>query len=264
MKISPHSVISDQVKLGENVRVDHFTHIYEDVVIGDNTWIASNVTIFPGTRLGADCKVYPGTVLGAIPQDLKFAGEYTTLEIGDNVVIRECCTLNRGTKFHYKTAVKNNAFLMAYVHVAHDCIIGQNTILANAVTLAGHVEIGDYAIVGGLTAVQQFSRIGAHTMVGGGSLVRKDVPPFVKASREPLSYVGVNSVGLRRRGFKEEQIESIQDIYRELFVNGSNVTRSIDRIINELRPSNERTLILEFINASEKGIIRGLMHSSEL
>ena len=264
MNISPQSVVSSNAKLGANVHIEPFTHIWEDVVIGPNSWIASNVTIFPGTRLGSNCKVYPGSVLGAIPQDLKFAGEYTTLEIGDNVVIRECCTLNRGTKYLNKTVIKDRCLLMAYVHVAHDCIIGKDVILSNAVNLAGHVEIGDFAIIGGLTAVQQFTKIGAHSMVGGGSLVRKDVPPYVKASREPLSYIGVNSIGLRRRGFEDGQIQIIQEIYRELFVNGSNVTKSIERIISDLQPSKERTLILDFINASEKGIIRGLMHSSEL
>ena len=263
MKISPQSVVSENAHLGEGVTIDPFSTIHEDVIIGQNTWIGSNVTVFPGTRLGADCKVFPGSVIGAIPQDLKFVGEYTTLEIGDNVIIRECCTLNRGTKFLYKTVIKEEALLMAYVHVAHDCIVGKGAILSNAVNLAGHVEIGDYAIVGGMSAVHQFVKIGAHAMIGGGSLVRKDVPPYVKASREPLSYIGVNSIGLRRRGFEEHQIRLIQDIYRELFVQGSNITRSIERILEDIAPSTERTLILDFINASERGVIRGLMLSSE-
>lgn len=263
MSISPQSVVSEKAKLGQDVVIDPFSTIHEDVIIGDNTWVGSNVTIFPGTRLGSNCKIFPCSVVGAIPQDLKFVGEYTTLEIGDNVVIRECCTLNRGTKFQNKTVIKDNALLMAYVHVAHDCIVGAGSILSNAVNLAGHVEIGDYAIVGGMSAVHQFVKVGTHAMIGGGSLVRKDVPPYVKASREPLSYIGVNSIGLRRRGFEEQQIRHIQDIYRELFVHGSNITKSIDRILEEMPSSAERTLILDFINASERGVIRGLMLSSE-
>ena len=263
MSISPHSVISEKSQLGQNVTIGPFTTIYEDVIIGNNTIIGPNVSIFPGTRLGSNCQVFSGAALGAIPQDLKFAGEYTTLEIGDNVTIREFCTLNRGTKYLYKTVVEDNALLMAYVHVAHDCVIGKNAILSNAVTLAGHVEIADYVIIGGISAVQQFVKIGAHSMIGGGCLVRKDVPPYIRASREPLSYIGVNSIGLRRRGYKEDQITRIQDIYRELFVNGSNVSKSISRILEDLPSSSERTLILDFVNGSERGVIRGLMISSE-
>ncbi|MEE9371516.1 MAG: acyl-ACP--UDP-N-acetylglucosamine O-acyltransferase [Saprospiraceae bacterium] len=261
MAISPHSVISDKAHLGKNVTIAPFCTIYEDVIIGDNTCIGPNVSIYPGTRMGNNCKIFSGAALGAIPQDLKFNGEYTTLEIGDNVVIREYCTLNRGTKYHYKTVVDDNALIMAYVHIAHDCIVGKNTILSNAVTLAGHVEIADYAIIGGMSAVHQFVKIGAHSMIGGGCLVRKDVPPFVRASREPVSYIGVNAIGLRRRGYEASQITRIQDIYRELFVNGSNVTNSMKRILDELPNSSERTLILDFVNGSERGIIRGLMTS---
>ena len=263
MVISPHSVISDKAILAEGVEISPFCTIYEDVIIGENTWIGPNVSIYPGTRIGKNCKVFTGAVLGAIPQDLKFDGEYTTLEIGDHVTIREYCTLNRGTKYLYKTVVNDHALLMAYVHVAHDCVIGKNAILANAVTLAGHVEIKEYAIVGGMTAVHQFVKIGQHSMIGGGCLVRKDVPPFVKASREPLSYIGVNAIGLRRRGYSEEQIARIQDVFRELFVNGSNITKSISRILDTLPNSAERTLILDFVNGSERGVIRGLMTSAE-
>lgn len=263
MSIAPQSVISPNAQLGNNVTVSPFTTIDDDVIIGDNTWIGPNVTIFAGTRIGENCKIFSGAALGAIPQDLKFDGEYTTLEIGNNVTIREFCTLNRGTKFLYKTVVKDNALIMAYVHVAHDCIVGKNVILSNAVTLAGHVEISDYAILGGMSAVHQFVKIGSHCMIGGGCLVRKDVPPFVRASREPLSYIGVNSIGLRRRGYTELQISRIQDIYRELFVNGSNISKSIKRIISDLPSSPERTEILAFVNGSERGVIRGLMTSTE-
>jgi len=263
MNIAPQSVISEKAELGQNVTVEPFSTIYQDVIIGDNSWIGPNVSIFPGTRIGANCKVFSGAVLGTVPQDLKYDGEYTTLEIGDNVTIREFCTLNRGTKYLYKTVVKDNTLLMAYVHVAHDCMVGKNVILANSVTLAGHVEIDDFAILGGMSAVQQFVKIGAHAMIGGGCLVRKDVPPFVRASREPLSYIGVNSIGLRRRGYKEEEINRIHDIYRELFVNGSNNSKSINRIIDTLPQSPERSLILDFVNGSERGVIRGLMTSTE-
>ena len=263
MDISPHSVISEKAQIGKNVTISPFCTIFEDVQIGDDTWIGPNVSIYPGTRIGKGCKVFSGAALGAIPQDLKFDGEYTTLEIGDNVTIREYCTLNRGTKYLYKTVVEDNALIMAYVHVAHDCVIGKNAILSNAVTLAGHVEISDHVVIGGMTAVQQFVKIGAHAMIGGGCLVRKDVPPFVRASREPLSYIGVNAIGLRRRGYEEFQITQIQDIYREMFVNGSNITKSIAKILSDLPNSAERTLILDFVNGSEKGVIRGLMTSSE-
>ena len=263
MSISPHSVISDRAIISDGVEIAPFCTVYEDVTIGEGTWIGPNVSIYPGTRIGKNCKVFTGAVLGAVPQDLKFDGEYTTLEIGDNVTIREYCTLNRGTKYLYKTVIDDNVLLMAYVHVAHDCVIGKNAILANAVTLAGHVEIKEHAIVGGMTAVHQFVKIGAHSMIGGGCLVRKDVPPFIKASREPLSYIGVNAIGLRRRGYSENQITIIQDIYREMFVNGSNISKSISKILESLPNSPERTLILDFVNGSERGVIRGLMTSSE-
>ena len=263
MSISSHSVISAEAEIGENVTISPFCTIYEDVKIGDNTWIGPNVSIYPGTRLGKGCKVFSGAALGAIPQDLKYDGEYTTLEIGNNVTIREYCTLNRGTKYLFKTVVNDNALIMAYVHIAHDCVVGRNAILSNAVTLAGHVEISDHVVIGGMTAVQQFVKIGVHAMVGGGCLVRKDVPPYVRASREPLSYIGVNAIGLRRRGFQEEQITRIQDIYRELFVNGSNISKSIKKVLVDLPNSSERDVILDFVNGSEKGVIRGLMTSTE-
>jgi len=263
MSVSPLSVVSNQAKIAEGVEVSPFCTIDDDVIIGKNTWIGPNVSIYSGTRIGENCKIFNGSVLGAIPQDLKYNGEYTTLEIGDNVTIREYCTLNRGTKYLYKTVVNDHALLMAYVHVAHDCVIGKHAILANSVTLAGHVEINDFAIVGGMTAVHQFVKIGMHSMIGGGCLVRKDVPPFIKASREPLSYIGVNAIGLRRRGYSEEEIIRIQDVYREMFVNGSNMSKSIGRILETLPNSAERTLILDFVNGSERGVIRGLMTSSE-
>jgi len=210
--------IHPKAKIGKNVTIAPFVTIEEDVVIGDNSEIKASACIQNGTRMGEGCKVFPGAIVGSIPQDLKYKGEKTTLEIGNNVIIREYCTVNIGTNASGKTIVGDNCLIMAYVHVAHDCIVGANSILANCVNLAGHIEIGEKSILGGMTAVHQFVRIGAHSMISGGSLVRKDVPPYIKAAREPLSYTGVNSIGLRRRGFSEDQIHNIQDIYRLLYV----------------------------------------------
>jgi UDP-N-acetylglucosamine acyltransferase len=251
------SYIHPNAKLGKNVVVEPFVNIQGDVEIGDNTWIGSNVSIMNGTRVGSDCKIFPGAILGGLPQDLKFNGEYTQLIVGNNVTIREYCTLNRGTSANMKTIIKDNAFLMAYVHVAHDCIIGKNCILANNVNLAGHIELGDYAILGGLTAVHQFVKIGEHVIVGGGSLVGKDVPPYVKAARYPLSYIGLNSIGLRRRGFKSEDIHFIQNVYRLLFVRGMNTTQAIQHIKETIEDNYYKTKIIEFVESSERGIMRG-------
>ena len=252
------SYIHPDAKIGKNVRVEPFSTVYENVEIGEGTWIGPNVTIFPGARIGKNCRIFPGAVVSAIPQDLKFSGEETTLEIGDNTTIRECVTLNRGTTDKMKTAIGSNCLLMAYVHVAHDCIIGNNVIIANSVNLAGHVEIEDYSILEGLVAVQQFVRIGAHTFITGGSLVRKNVPPFTKAAREPLQYIGINSVGLRRRGFSNERILEIEDIYRTLYIKGHNVTNALVIIEQEAPASNEKEQILSFIRESKDGIMRGL------
>ena len=207
--IQPLAYVNPQAKLADNVVIEPFVTIHKNVEIGEGTWIGSNVTIMEGARIGKNCRIFPGAVISAIPQDLKFGGEVTTVEIGDNVTIRECVTINRGTNASGKTVVGNNCLIMAYVHIAHDCILGNDVILANAVQLAGHVEIGDSAIIGGLSAVHQFVKIGPHVMVSGGSLVRKDVPPYTKAAREPLSFEGVNSVGLRRRGYTSEKINEI-------------------------------------------------------
>jgi UDP-N-acetylglucosamine acyltransferase len=258
MKQHQFSVIHPNAKIGENVEIGPFTYIEEDVVIGDNTWIGPNVSIMNGTRMGSGCKVFQGAIVGNIPQDLKFNNEITYLEIGNNVIIREYCTLNRGTTAAGKTVIKDNCLLMAYVHVAHDCVINENCILANNVNLAGHIEVGSYAILGGLTAVHQFTNIGAHAFVGGGSLVSVDVPPFVRVARNPLSYAGVNSVGLRRRGFSSEQINTITDIYRILFVKGFNHKTAMHIIKTEKEATDEKDLILDFIeNQSKRGIIKG-------
>jgi len=227
------------------------------VEIGEGTWIGPNVTIMDGVKIGKQCRIFPGAVVGTIPQDLKFDGESSRIEIGNNVTIREYCTLNRGTKANDTTIIEEDCLLMAYVHVAHDCVLKRGVILANNVNLAGHIEIGEYAVLGGLTAVHQFVKIGAHSMVGGGSLVRKDVPPFIKAAREPLAYVGINSVGLSRHQFSKKQIHHIQDIYRLLFVKGLNVTQAMEAISKELPSSQEQELLFDFINGSKRGIIRG-------
>lgn len=251
--------VSEHAKLGENVVVEPFTTIYEDVVIGDNTKIGPNVTIYPGTRIGHDCEIYPGSVIGVIPQDLKFEGEYTTVEIGNYTKIRECVTIHRGTTDKYKTVVGDHCLIMGYVHIAHDCLIGNNVILANYTGLSGHVQIDDYAILEGKVAAQQFMHIGTHAFIAGASLIRKNVPPFVRAAREPLSYAGINAVGLRRRGFSEKDIKLIENIYRILFVQNNNITKGLESLAEELGESKIKTEVINFIKNSDKGIIRGLM-----
>ena len=251
--------IHPESKIGTNVTIDHFASIHEDVVIGDGTWIGSNAVIMPGARIGKNCKIFPGAVISAEPQDLKYKGEKTTVEIGDNTSIREFVTIHKGTSDRQKTVVGNNCLLMAYVHVAHDCIVGNNCILANNVTLAGHVIIDDFAILEGLVAVQQFARIGRHSFITGASLVRKNVPPYVKAAREPLSYAGVNSVGLYRRNFSKEDILKIEDIYRILYVMNNNISKGTKVIEKETPNSSYKDEILNFIDSSEKGIIKGMI-----
>ncbi|MEL6944462.1 MAG: acyl-ACP--UDP-N-acetylglucosamine O-acyltransferase, partial [Bacteroidota bacterium] len=245
----------------KNVTIGSFSVIEEDVVIGDDTWIGAHVVLMSGTRIGKGCKIFPGAILGAAPQDLKFEGETTTLEIGDNVVVREYCTLNKGTHATGKTVIGNNCLLMAYVHVGHDCIIGANCIIANSVNLAGHLQVEDYARISGNVAVHQFVNIGKHAFVAGGALVRKSVPPFVKAAREPLSYAGVNSIGLKRSGFTTEQIHNIQDVYRVLFVKkGFNTKDAVAYIESEIKYSPERDYILKFLKETNRGIIKGFRH----
>lgn len=251
------SYIHPDVKIGKNVIIEPFACIKSGVTIGDNTWIGSGAVIYEDVSIGSNCKIFPGAVIGAIPQDLKYAGEKTFVEIGDNVTIRECCTINKGTKAYGKTIVESNSLLMAYVHVAHDCHIHKHCIIANAVNLAGHVIIGEHVGIGGMTAVQQFVAIGDHAYISGGSLVRKNVPPYVKAGREPLSYIGVNRIGLERRGYSTDAINRIQDIYRLLFVKGWSISKALEVIQDECPESNERDQILNFINTSENGLMRG-------
>jgi UDP-N-acetylglucosamine acyltransferase len=257
--ISKLANISSDAKLGDGVVVDSFSTIGDNVVIGDGTRIHPNVTIYSGTTIGKNCEIFPGAVIGVKPQDLKFEGEETTVEIGDNTVIRECVTIHRGTKDKWKTTVGNNCLLMTYVHVAHDCQIGDNVILASYVGLSGHVEVDDFAILEGKVGTQQFVRIGAHSFIGGGSLVRKDIPPFVKAAREPLGFAGVNSVGLRRRGFADETVKEIEDIYRLIYVQNNNISKGIEAVKESIADSEIRKQILEFIAQADKGIIRGMI-----
>lgn len=254
--ISPLAHINPSAQIGNNVRIDPFAVIEADVSIGDDTHIMSHAVIMQGSRIGNGCRVFPGAIIGAIPQDLKFEGEKTTVEIGNNTTIRECVTINRGTKDKNKTVVGNNCLLMAYSHLAHDCIVGNNVILANSVQLAGHVTVGDHAIIGGMAAAIQFATIGAHTYIAGNSEIRKDVPPYIKAGRSPLSYVGINSVGLQRRGFTLEKINEILEIYRNIYLRRLNTSQALEIISTELPASAEKDEIVNFINASKRGIIK--------
>ncbi len=253
----PLAYIHPGAKIATNVVVEPFTTIHNNVTIGSGTWIGSNVTIMEGARIGKNCRIFPGAVISAIPQDLKFEDEDSLVIIGDNTTIRECVTINRGTKAYGKTKIGKNCLIMATAHVAHDCIIKENVIIVNGVTLAGHVEIGEYAIIGGLSGVHQFIHIGKHVMVSGGSLVRKDVPPYTKAAKEPLSYVGINSIGLRRRGFESSKINEIQNIYRILFQKNNNTTQALEIIEAELEATTERDDVITFIRNSQRGIMKG-------
>lgn len=254
--ISPLAQVNPKARIGNNVTIEAFSVIYEDVEIGDDTHIMPNVTVFNGSRIGKGCRIFPGAVIGAIPQDLKYAGEKTTAIIGDNTTIRECVTVNLGTKDRWTTKVGSNCLLMAYVHIAHDCIVGDNVIIGNGVQMAGHVVLDDYAIVGGLCGIQQFIHIGAHTYVAGQLLIRKDIPPFVKAARDPLTFVGVNKVGLERRGFSKETIKEIDNIYHILFVQGNSTVKSLELIESSLPDTAVRKQIIEFIRSARTGIIK--------
>jgi UDP-N-acetylglucosamine acyltransferase len=253
----PLSYVHPQSKIADNVVIEPFVTIHKNVEIGQGTWIGSNVTIMEGARIGKNCRIFPGAVISAIPQDLKFDGEDTTVVIGDGCTIRECATINRGTKANGKTVIGKNSLIMAYCHVAHDCIIGEHVILANATTLAGHITIGDYAIIGGMSAVHQFVRIGSHAILSGGSLALKDVPPYAKTARYPLSYSGVNSVGMKRRGFSVEKIREIQEIFRVIFLKHYNVTQALSYLEAEFDVTDERDEIIQFVRDSQRGIMKG-------
>ncbi len=248
--------IHPEAKVAEGVEIGPFVTIDKNVIIGEGTKIGSNVTILEGSRIGKNCNIFPGAVIGAIPQDLKFAGEETLAVIGDNTTVRECVTVNRGTASRGKTEVGDNCLLMAYAHVAHDCIIKNNVIVGNATQIAGEVEVDDFAIISGGSLVHQFVRIGAHVMIQGGSKVAKDVPPYVIAGREPLSYFGINIVGLQRRGFNAEQIEAIHETYRVIYNSNLNNTKAIEKLESEMSSTAERDGIIDFIKTSPRGIIK--------
>ena len=257
MHLDGLNCIAPKAQIGENVSIGPFVTIEEDVVIGDGCKIMAGAHILNGTRMGKDCEIYQGAIIGTAPQTRR-KYEKGILEIGDRVIIREYCTINCGTKTNnYKTIIENDCMLMAYVHVAHDCILREFCILANSVNIAGHVEVGKYAILGGLVAVHQFATIGESVMVGGGSLVRKDVPPYIKASREPLSYIGINSIGLKRRDFSQDKLNHIGDIYRILFMNKMNTTQAMTEIRQTIDATPERERILSFIENTKRGLIRG-------
>jgi UDP-N-acetylglucosamine acyltransferase len=259
----PNTSIDPSAIIGANVKIDPFTVIHKNVEIGEGTWIGSNVTIMEGARIGKNCQIFPGAVISAIPQDLKFAGEETTAEIGDYTTIREFVTINRGTKDRMKTKVGEHCLIMAYCHIAHDCIIGNHCIMSNNTQLAGHVIIEDYAILGGMCALHQFVRVGKHAFVSGGSLGGKDIPPYTVACRYPLSYGGINSVGLKRRGFTTHQINTILDIYRIVYNNGMNPTQALEYLEREFPESDEKNEIVDFIKSSPRGIIRRFSQETE-
>jgi UDP-N-acetylglucosamine acyltransferase len=254
--ISSHAYINPSASIGKNVTIDAFAVIEEGVSIGEGTHIMSHAVILNGTTIGKSCKIFPGAVIGAIPQDLKFDGEVTTVEIGDYTTIREFVTINKGTKDKWKTVIGDHCLLMAYTHIAHDCAIGNYVILANNVQLAGHVEVGDHAIIGGLAGAPQFAKIGAHTYVTGHTVIHKDVPPYIKAGRDPLCYVGINSVGLQRRTFTSEKINEIREIYRYIYLRNLNTSQALESIEKELPDCIERNEIVQFIKSSKRGIIK--------
>jgi len=254
-QIHPTAVVDSKARIGDNVTIGPYCVVREDVVIADDCEIRSHVYLDNGTRLGRGVRVYSGAVLGTEPQDLKYQGEKTYLEVGDHTIIREFVTLNRGTTYHNKTEIGSNCLIMAYAHVAHDCIIGDNVIIANAVNMGGHVVIEEFVGIGGLTAIHQFVRIGAHSYVGGGLRVSKDIPPYILAMGEPLRYGGTNFVGLSRRGFSKEQLRAIKRAYRYIYQSKLPLKEALVKIRDELSNSREVQKILEFLQNSERGII---------
>ncbi len=248
--------VSENARIGKNVKIGEFTKIYENVEIGDDCEIYNNVTIFPGARIGKGVKIFPGAVISGIPQDLKFRGEETVAIIGDNTTIRECATVNRGTASKGRTEVGSGCLIMAYSHVAHDCKVGNRVIISNAVQLAGEVIVDDCAVIGGGSLIHQFCHLGRNIMLQGGALVNKDIPPFVKAAREPISYVGLNTIGLHRNGFTDEQIRQISEIYRILYLSDLNVSRALDLIRSNVPDSPFKEEIVDFVANSGRGVIR--------
>jgi UDP-N-acetylglucosamine acyltransferase len=254
--IQPLAYIHPDAKIARNVVIEPFAMIHKDVEIDEGTWVGSHAVINEGARIGKNCRIFSGAVVSAIPQDLKYNDEYTLTIIGDNTTIREYATISRGTEQHWKTEVGSNCLIMAYAHIAHDCVVGDHCIIGNNVQMAGHVHVDHWAIVSAISAIHQFVKIGTHAFISGGSLVRKDVPPFTKAAREPISYAGINSVGLRRRGYSNEKIAEIQNVYRYIYMKGLNNAEALNLIELELPASSERDQIVNFIRSSERGIMK--------
>lgn len=259
MSISNLAYIHPKAKLGNNVTVEAFAYIDANAEVGDNCYIMSNANIRSGARLGKNCRVFPGAVVGAIPQDLKYKGEDTLAIVGDNTTIRECCTINMGTAAKGQTTVGNNCLLMAYSHIAHDCIVRNNVIIGNATQLAGEVEVFDHAILSGGTLVHQFTRVGEHVMIQGGTRLGKDIPPYIIAGREPVTYAGINLIGLRRSGFTNERINLIQEAYRQIYQSGLNFTDAVKKIEDEMELTEEISKIVQFVKESPRGIVRGYL-----
>jgi UDP-N-acetylglucosamine acyltransferase len=255
--ISPQAFVHENSSLADGVIVEPFAYIGEGVTIGRGTWVGPSASILSSTTIGEDCKIYPGAVIGADPQDLKFENEKTIVEIGNRTIIRECVTIHKATVDRYKTIVGDDCLIMAYVHLAHDVHIGNRVVIANSVNVAGHVTIDDWVIIEGMVGIQQFVHVGEHAFVAGGSLVRKNIPPYIKAAREPLSYIGVNSIGLRRRGFDQDKIQRIDDIYRTLYVQNANMSIALKVADAEFPACDVKDFVLGFIKKSDKGIIRG-------
>lgn len=255
--IHKFSEVSPNAKIGENVTIGPFCVIEDDVVIGDGCVLMSNVHVFPGTRLGKNNRIFPGASIGAVPQDLKFVGEYTTLEVGDNNTIRECVTLNRGTASRGKTVIGSNNLIMAYCHVGHDCVLGSHIVMSNAIQVAGEVEIDDWAVIGGGSCIPQFSKVGKHSMTSGMSGLNKDVPPYAYAGRTPVQYCGYNKVGMERRGFTPEQVNTVKECYRIIYQMGLNMTAAVEKLKSDMPESEERNEILAFIARSQHGILVG-------
>jgi UDP-N-acetylglucosamine acyltransferase len=252
-----NSIISKNAIIGNNVHIGNFTTIEDGVVIGDNTWIGNNVNILKGCRIGESCEIHSGGVIAGIPQDLKYKGEYTSLEIGNGNIIREFVTINRGTVSKQKTIIGDHNLIMSNAHIGHDCVIGNNCVIGFNVGMAGEVNVGDWVTISGLSAIHQFSNIGDHSMIAGMSRVVKDVPPYIMVAREPLSYVGLNIVGLKRRGFELDKIKELKEMYRIIFQEKRNTTLALKLIETQCNPSVERDLILSFIKQSKRGITKG-------
>ncbi len=256
--ISNLASIHPKAQIGSNVAIDPFATVQGDVVIEDGCWVGSNAMILDGSRIGKNSKIFQGAIVGGIPQDLKFKGEKSLAEIGEYAIIREYATINRGTTDKMTTKVGNHSMIMAYSHIAHDSFIGNHVIIASYVGITGHITVEDHAIIEGLSGAQQFVTIGAHTFVAGFSQIRKSVPPFIRVAREPLQFIGVNIVGLTRRGFSKESIKNIEDIYRVIFVRGFNMTKALDVVEGECPDSEEKTTIVDFIRREKDGIVKGI------